>query len=132
MGTRNMNRMVGMALGLFVGSLPQALLMQTSSSANDERQRKVFTHVHLGPVAYLTLMFFFFAIPMYGSLAKGAKWGYACLLWASFGGCQMLVQWELITPMHANHISLLDSYAGCLIIFIVDFLFAYLIVGISS
>merc|ERR1740121_1598119 len=83
-------------------------------------------------------MFFLWVMAMYGYLATGAKWSYACLLWAAFGGIEMIEFFtkffkdagELCIPElnyhHTYHtfLSTFDNFMACLLLMFVDVIFA--------
>ncbi len=132
---RNINRMLGVALGIYVGNLPEALLMQKGlvEQKHDILAARSFYHYPQGLIMYLALMFMMWMVAIYGYLATGAKYSYACLLWAGFGGVQMLKRLKLTLPLPTNvdseyvlFMDTMDCFAGCLIIFFVDLLAAYL------
>eukprot|EP00971_Amphidinium_carterae_P017454 344098-Amphidinium_carterae.1 len=68
---------------------------------------------------------------MYGYVATGSRYSYACLLWAGFGGAFMLVHLKALAPETAMvpesagalFLDMMDNLTGCMIVFIVDILY---------
>lgn len=121
---RNINRMLGVALGFVMGHLPATLLLNPGSNTLGG-----FTHLPQGPVIYLSAMWLMWVVAMYGYLATGGRWNYACLLWVGFGGTQMLGHWCFLNTQGAESKAdifgdILDNFTGCFIVFFVDVLFA--------
>jgi len=123
---RNINRILGVGIGLALGNLPAVLLLKQNCY-----EEQCFLHSNTGPIAYILLMFSQWAVSMYGYLATGSKYSYACLLWAGFSGVQMLR--GMHTPYGRNgdmtasqlFASTTDNMMGCFIVFGVDILAAH-------
>jgi len=117
--------MVGSGLGIILGNLP-ALSLDIEGHGNID-----------SIIVYLELMFVMFTLAVYGYLATGAKWSYACLLWAGFGGVQMLGnakgmylgsqghddKWY-IEDTSSLYLRVMDNFCGCVMILLVDILWA--------
>lgn len=124
---RNVNRILGVGIGLALGNLPAVMLLKQECYTDD-----CFIHYPQGPIVYLQLMFAQWALAMYGYLATGSKYSYACLLWAGFSGVQMLR--SMYTPNGRQGTlsdsklfeSTMDNMLGCFIVFAVDILAAHL------
>lgn len=117
---KNINRMVGVGLGLGIGSVPALLVMQGSTL--DGGESNVFIQ---GLTIYLVVMFIMWALVMYGHLAPGSKYGYACLVWVGFSGTQMLRHVPKYDHARGLFMNIIDNMLACLIIFLVDMIWAY-------
>eukprot|EP00971_Amphidinium_carterae_P294858 5854889-Amphidinium_carterae.1 len=81
----------------------------------------------------------FFAA-MFGYLATGSRYSYACLLWAGFGGSFMLVHLKALAPESAMvpespgalFLDMNDNLTGCMVVFIVDILYIQFFRGHAS
>jgi len=122
--------MIGISLGYILGNLP-GLLLQDGLAMSPDGKFTSCTAVAL----YLALMFIMWGIAIYGYLAPrptiGTNWSYACLLWAGFGGWQMLARLSPSVAMKSFEKrqarmfqSLIDGYLGCVIVLVVDLCFA--------
>ena len=73
----NINRILGVGMGLGVGNVP-AILILSGTRADDltstTSMLRIFT--------YFVVMFVMWTLAMYGYLAPGSKYSSACLLWA--------------------------------------------------
>mmetsp|Transcript_19359 Transcript_19359/g.58234 ORF Transcript_19359/g.58234 Transcript_19359/m.58234 type:complete len:907 (-) Transcript_19359:36-2756(-) len=117
---KNINRMVGVGLGLGVGSVPALLVMQ--GAALDGGQSEVFLQ---GLTIYIVVMFIMWTMAMYGYLAPGSKYSYACLLWVAHSGTQMLRHVPKYDRARGLFLDVIDNMLACLIVFVVDMLWAY-------
>jgi len=127
---RNVNRILGVGMGLALGNLPAAMLLKPECY-----ESHCFAHYPTGPIVYLQLMFIQWAVAVYGYLATGSRFSYACLLWAGFSGVQMLQ--SMHTPYGRHHhstdsslfLSTMDNMLGCFIVFGVDIIASHLLVS---
>eukprot|EP00929_Paragymnodinium_shiwhaense_P017929 TRINITY_DN12780_c0_g1_i1.p1 TRINITY_DN12780_c0_g1~~TRINITY_DN12780_c0_g1_i1.p1 ORF type:complete len:1051 (+),score=209.68 TRINITY_DN12780_c0_g1_i1:94-3246(+) len=135
---RNMNRMVGIAIGLTMGNIPALLLMVSESHHGTHRRCfKTFPH---GILMYMISMLLMWTAAMYGYMASGAKYSYACLLWAGFGGTYMLQHLFVLSYQQGLSpesygdlfMDVMDNFVGCFIVFLVDIGFAHLTGGLAS
>ena len=69
----NINRILGVGMGLAVGNVP-AILILSGTSADTSSMLRFF--------AYFVVMFIMWTLAMFGYLAPGSKYYRACLLWA--------------------------------------------------
>ena len=125
---RNVQRILGVGLGLVLGGLPQILLMNPDAKCG---KRLCFKAEPQGSILYFELMFLLWTASIYGMLATGGKSAYACCLWAGFGGTMMLG--ALVTATEkinakATEASLynqtMDNVLACLLVFVVDTIFS--------
>jgi len=123
---RNVNRILGVGLGLVLGGLPQILLMNPDARCG---RRLCFKAEPQGSILYFELMFLLFTASIYGMIASGGKSTYACCLWAGFGGTMMLSALTLSTEKTQTttrdteaslYNQTMDNVLACLLVFIVD------------
>eukprot|EP00931_Biecheleriopsis_adriatica_P059954 TRINITY_DN35958_c0_g1_i1.p1 TRINITY_DN35958_c0_g1~~TRINITY_DN35958_c0_g1_i1.p1 ORF type:complete len:924 (-),score=176.27 TRINITY_DN35958_c0_g1_i1:218-2989(-) len=117
----NLNRMIGVTMGLAVGNVPAILVLSATESGS-----AISMSFPQRTIIYLVVMLIMWAIAMYGYLAPGSKYKLACLLWAGNGGVQMLSHiphFDTLAP--GLFMDVLDNYLACVVVFMVDMLFAY-------
>ncbi|CAK0894333.1 unnamed protein product [Prorocentrum cordatum] len=133
---RNINRMLGVAMGQVLGTLP-AVLLSYHAACQDNQGAELGNAPRI--VRYMVVMFLLWSTAMYGYLATGAKWSYAYLLWAAFGGVKMISYFPapgndlfeecVVGVAHFKNtaetfLSILDNFTGCLLLVFVDVIFA--------
>lgn len=127
---KSMQRMLGVAMGQTLGTLPALLLTTQNHLPEDTRTVLQFNSV-ASLLIYLVMMFMMWTVAMYGYFAKNSRISYACLLWAGFGSVQML---DLL-PIGAEVVQtrqevvsifsgLVDGFVSCLILLTTDIIFA--------
>lgn len=127
---RNINRVIGTSMGIMIGNLPASLLLMSDHSAGTH-----FVYGWHGLLLYFIAMFVIFTVAVYGALASSggfARWNYASLLFAGFGGVQMLQALAMVGHIWegwglACFEDLMDTFAGCLFVFLVDLSFEVII-----
>ena len=75
----NMNRILGVGMGLAVGNVPAILIL--SGTGAEANLSLTSTSSLLRIFAYFVVMFIMWTLAMYGYLAPGSKYYRACLLW---------------------------------------------------
>mmetsp|Transcript_66787 Transcript_66787/g.159793 ORF Transcript_66787/g.159793 Transcript_66787/m.159793 type:complete len:1008 (-) Transcript_66787:151-3174(-) len=132
---RNVNRMVGVALGLVFGNMPALVLINGDGTYQSE-----FAFFPQGLLIYGALMNLMFFGAMYGYLATGSRYSYACLLWAGFGGSFMLIHLKALAPgatlppedAGALFLDMMDNFVGCMLVFVVDIVYIKCFKGHAS
>jgi len=113
----NINRILGVGMGLAVGNVP-AILILSGTSADTSSMLRFF--------AYFVVMFIMWTLAMFGYLAPGSKYYRACLLWVGYGGVQMLRHLPQFDQPDAElFLAILDNIVAIMVVFIVDMVFAY-------
>ena len=81
----NINRILGVGMGLAVGNVPAILILSGTSAEKTSSMLRFF--------AYFVVMFIMWTLAMFGYLAPGSKYYRACLLWApaSAASCHVAV-----------------------------------------
>lgn len=119
---RNTNRILGVGMGLAFGSLPGFVILQSESG--DIASSPIFAQ---RVVVYLVVMFFIWAVAMYGTIASGSKHSYACILWAGCAGMHMMHHMPHFNDQSPGFfMNLLDNCLACVIVFLVDLSFEFL------
>lgn len=120
---RNMDRIFGVAMGLFLGAVPFMVLRKPYCSSDSD---SCFHSMPQGLIIYLECMFVIWTVPIYGYLATFSKHAYAYLLWAGFGGVGLLnnLMKHGATSYKGWWDTLMDNLIACLIVFLVDSVFA--------
>ncbi|CAE7227247.1 unnamed protein product [Symbiodinium sp. CCMP2592] len=114
----NINRILGVGMGLAVGNVPAILILSGTSAENTSSMLRFF--------AYFVVMFIMWTLAMFGYLAPGSKYYRACLLWVGYGGVQMLRHLPQFDQPDAElFLAILDNIVAIMVVFIVDMVFAY-------
>lgn len=114
----NINRILGVGMGLAVGNVPAILILSGTSAEKTSSMLRFF--------AYFVVMFIMWNLAMFGYLAPGSKYYRACLLWVGYGGVQMLRHLPQFDQPDAElFLAILDNIVAIMVVFIVDMVFAY-------
>eukprot|EP00928_Gymnodinium_smaydae_P092829 TRINITY_DN7678_c0_g1_i3.p1 TRINITY_DN7678_c0_g1~~TRINITY_DN7678_c0_g1_i3.p1 ORF type:complete len:969 (+),score=213.43 TRINITY_DN7678_c0_g1_i3:55-2961(+) len=117
---KNINRMLGVGMGLAFGSLPAMLCLQGAGVHDRD-----FGVPRI--LVYFVVMFLMWVVAMYGYLASNSRYSYACLLWVGYAGVQMISHIPSFDDRAQGlFMDVIDNFLSCLIVFLVDMLFAYL------
>eukprot|EP00928_Gymnodinium_smaydae_P011724 TRINITY_DN14299_c0_g1_i1.p1 TRINITY_DN14299_c0_g1~~TRINITY_DN14299_c0_g1_i1.p1 ORF type:complete len:946 (-),score=171.25 TRINITY_DN14299_c0_g1_i1:139-2859(-) len=125
---KNLNRMIGVGLGLVMGNFPAGIAFIPGTTT--------YYRSPQGAIVYASMAVSSWILGVYGALASrtnvGRNWGYACLLWAAFGGVQTL---SYVKPgavsndeaaLAASFNTTMDNFLACMIVFGVDIAFSNL------
>jgi len=121
----NINRMLGVAMGLAMGNIPALLALQ--GVPPDSRSLQFLQCI----VSYSVIMFLMWSMSMYGYVATGSKYSYACLIWVGISSSQMMQNLQTFHGTRGLFMDVIDNILACVIIFLVDTAFAYLF-GMST
>ncbi|CAE7663112.1 unnamed protein product [Symbiodinium pilosum] len=117
----NINRILGVGMGLAVGNVP-AILILSGTRAHDLASTTSLLRIF----TYFVVMFVMWTLAMYGYLAPGSKYYSACLLWVGYGGVQMLRHLPQFDQPDAElFMTILDNIVAIMVVFLVDMVFAY-------
>ncbi|CAJ1330216.1 unnamed protein product [Effrenium voratum] len=112
----NINRILGVGMGLAVGNFPALLILDGSTLGSSV----------CGSFMYFAVMFVMWSLAIFGYLATDSKYFRACLLWAALGGVQMLRHLPRFSRMDVElFMAILDNVLAIMVVFFVDMVFAY-------
>merc|ERR1719271_1080265 len=106
-------------MGLAIGNVPAFLVMPYGGGLDT-----AFYWQRV--LVFLMVMGFMWCIAMYGYLASGSRYSYACLLWVGYGGVQTISHIPNFNRKKNLFLDILDNFLSCLIVFLVDMFFAYI------
>jgi len=128
---RNVNRMVGVALGLVIGELPALIMIHHEACG---KHPSCLIYWPQGLFVYVAFMYLMWLFSMYGYLATrtsvGTRWELACILLAGYAGTRLLSNLREYTSQQAMDAwafeTIMDNFLGCILVFGTDILFAWM------
>ncbi|CAK9112205.1 unnamed protein product [Durusdinium trenchii] len=118
----NINRLLGVCMGLAVGNIP-ALLILSDRTAVDPSSTSYLLRVFM----YFVVMLITWTLAIFGYLAVDSKYCGACLNWAALSGVQMLRHLPRVSMLDVDlFTAILDNVMSVMVVFLVDMVFAYM------
>lgn len=118
----NINRLLGICMGLAVGNIP-ALLILSSTDPADLTSVNYLLRIFM----YFVVMFTTWTLAIFGYLAMDSKYFRACLMWAALSGTEMCRHLPRVGMLDVQlFTAILDNVLAVMVVFMVDMVFAYM------
>ncbi|CAL1151409.1 unnamed protein product [Cladocopium goreaui] len=119
----NINRLLGICMGLAVGNIPALLIFSSTDPAADLTSVNYLLRVFM----YFVVMFTTWTLAIFGYLATDSKYFRACLMWAALSGTEMFRHLPRVGMLDVQlFTAILDNVLAVMVVFMVDMVFAYM------